>query len=72
MAIGGLPNVNYDTNSWVQTSIIPVSASVYTYYSINIDGFSITAPSGSTVAPQNYAASGQNIIVDSGTTHLLT
>ncbi|KAJ4371761.1 splicing factor [Didymella sp. IMI 355093] len=67
MAFGGLPSVNYDTNSWVQTSIIPVSASVYTYYSMRIDGFNITAPTGSVVSPQNYAASSQNIIVDSGT-----
>lgn len=52
----------------MQTSIIPVSASVYTYYSIRIDGFSITPPTGSTVAPQTYTASAQNIIVDSGTT----
>ncbi|KAF1925961.1 acid protease [Didymella exigua CBS 183.55] len=68
MAIGGLPDVSYDTASWVQTSILPVSASVYTYYSIRIDGFRIIAPTGSTVSPQNYAARGQNIIVDSGTT----
>ncbi|KAF2624518.1 acid protease [Macroventuria anomochaeta] len=35
---------------------------------IKIDGFSIAAPTGSIVTPQNYAASSQNIIVDSDTT----
>lgn len=68
LAFGGLPDVSYDPESWVQTAIIPVSASVYTYYSIKVDGFNITAPMGSTVTPRNYAASRQSIIVDSGTT----
>ena len=68
MALGGIPAVAYDASSWVETSIVPISASVYTYYSINIDGFSITPPAGSTAAPQNYSAAAQSIIVDSGTT----
>lgn len=68
IAIGGIPNVPYEANSWVETAIVPISAGVYTYYSISIDGFSITAPSGSTTPTQNYTASRQNIIVDSGTT----
>ncbi|KAJ4313704.1 hypothetical protein N0V94_006822 [Neodidymelliopsis sp. IMI 364377] len=68
LAIGGIPSINFNTSSWSETSIIPVSAGVYTYYSINIDGYSITPPMGSTVTPQNYAASRQSIIVDSGTT----
>ena len=68
LGIGGIPDVAYDPTSWVETDIVPVSASRYTYYSMHIDGFSITAPTGSAVVPQNYAASGQSIIVDSGTT----
>ncbi|KAJ4984316.1 eukaryotic aspartyl protease [Stagonosporopsis vannaccii] len=68
LAIGGIPSVAHDASSWVETNIVPVSASVYTYYSIRISGISITAPSGSTAVLQNYAASGQSIIVDSGTT----
>lgn len=71
MAIGGIPDVSYDDNSWVETAIIPVWASIYTYYSIRITGFSITPPSttpASTVPPQNFTSSGQSIIVDSGTT----
>lgn len=68
MALGGIPAVTYDASSWVETSIVPVSASVYTYYSINIDGFSITPPAASTATPRNYSAAAQSIIVDSGTT----
>jgi hypothetical protein len=68
MAIGGIPDVTYDSSSWVETSIVPISAGVYTYYSINIDGYSITPPTGSSAITQNYTASKQNIIVDSGTT----
>lgn len=71
MAIGGIPSVSYEPNSWAETSIVPVSASVYTYYSISIDGFSITppsSPSSTTVPPQNFSSASQNIIVDSGTT----
>lgn len=68
LAIGGIPDVTYDSTSWVETNIVAVSGGVYTYYSISIDGFSITAPTGSIVTPQNYTASRQNIIVDSGTT----
>ncbi|KAL1596965.1 hypothetical protein SLS59_007708 [Nothophoma quercina] len=65
LAIGGIPDVTYDSTSWVETNIVAVSGGVYTYYSISIDGFSITAPTGSIVTPQNYTASRQNIIVDS-------
>lgn len=68
MAIGGIPDVTYDATTWCETPIVPVAAGVYTYYSISIDGFSITPPAGSLVAPQNYTASRQSIIVDSGTT----
>jgi hypothetical protein len=68
LAIGGIPSISFNTSSWSETSIVPLSAGVYTYYSINIDGYSITPPTGSTVTPQNYAASRQSIIVDSGTT----
>ncbi|KAF9698062.1 hypothetical protein EKO04_004410 [Ascochyta lentis] len=68
MAIGGIPDVNYDASSWTETAIVPVAAGVYTYYSIAIDGFSITAPTGSITTPQNFAAARQSIIVDSGTT----
>lgn len=68
LAIGGIPSVAHNTSSWVETAIVPVRASVYTYYSIRITGFTITPPSGSTVIPQNYTASKQSIIVDSGTT----
>jgi hypothetical protein len=68
MALGGIPAVPYDASSWVETSIVPISASVYTYYSINIDGFSITPPAASTATPRDYSAAAQSIIVDSGTT----
>ncbi len=68
LAIGGIPDVNYDATSWTETKIVPVSASVYTYYSIRIEGYSITAPAGSIVIPRNFSASAQSIIVDSGTT----
>lgn len=68
MAIGGIPDVEFDSTSWTETAIVPVSGGGYTYYSISIDGFSISAPSGSTVASHNYTASRQSIIVDSGTT----
>ncbi|KAH6629155.1 hypothetical protein C7974DRAFT_311766 [Boeremia exigua] len=68
LAIGGIPDVDHDPSSWSETSILPVSASVYTYYSIRIDGYSITAPAGSPIVPKNFSASPQSIIVDSGTT----
>lgn len=63
-----MPAVPYDSSSWVEASIVPISASVYTYYSINIDGFSITPPAASTATPRDYSAAAQSIIVDSGTT----
>lgn len=68
LALGGIPDVKHDATSWTETKIVPISASVYTYYSIRIEGYNITAPAGSTIPQRNFSASAQSIIVDSGTT----
>ncbi|OAG00138.1 acid protease [Paraphaeosphaeria sporulosa] len=50
LAIGGIPDVPY-TPPFVRVPITPVLAHTYAFYTIPVDGFAITPPSGPATVP---------------------
>ncbi|KAF1912188.1 aspartic peptidase domain-containing protein [Ampelomyces quisqualis] len=73
LAFGGIPDVPTDT-TWASTPIISPLPDAPDGYTITVDGFDITLPSGlsSTHTPGGrYISSPHKMIVDSGTTKLL-
>jgi hypothetical protein len=71
LALGGIPNVAF--GDWVQVPILKTRVRDYTFYTIGLDGFNITAPasssSGTPSAPlADYSALATPTMLDSGTT----